>query len=158
MKPLLKHLLTEPAVLFPSLVFIALASIAALLHDWPLMMFQVAFLILYISGQIYVYRVMEIVEMQDEVIETADRIISTQADMIDKHKEAEETAIDVWFAADSNGHVYLYFYRPLKGDTYWLKGSGGHVYVYRHQLPKDIDPKWEDEEPVPAKIVIIGRD
>ena len=60
----------------------------------------------------------------------------------------------MYVARDENGIAYLYNNRPVKDNRlgFWV-GCGGALMLEGNPLPKSIDPKWEDDEPIKVKLV-----
>jgi len=58
-----------------------------------------------------------------------------------------------WIAKDIDGEIYLYTNtKPQKRSVLWF--NGGDVLRANFELPKDINPKWEDEEPIEVEFEI----
>jgi hypothetical protein len=58
----------------------------------------------------------------------------------------------MYVARDENGGVYLYKKVPQRGSTVWVGGEKCMA-ISSHSLPKSINPKWEDPEPIEVKLV-----
>ena len=56
-----------------------------------------------------------------------------------------------YIARDSNGIVYLYKSKPEKGLVDWLAKDNFFPIT---ELPEDINPRWEDNEPIKVKLNI----
>ena len=67
-----------------------------------------------------------------------------------------ENKLKVWIARDEDGKLYLYFSRPLKGQTMWWIPDLGINGVGGIRLDSNLFPsvKWEDEEPTEAYITL----
>ena len=54
-----------------------------------------------------------------------------------------------YIARDSNNMVYLYKSKPEKGSLEW---SATDNFLPINDLPKNINPQWEDDEPIKVRI------
>ena len=59
-----------------------------------------------------------------------------------------------WIARDWSGVVYLYPLKPQKGKLRWESVAQAYQYIDDRLLPPDINPQWEDEEPIEVEITI----
>lgn len=58
-----------------------------------------------------------------------------------------------WIAKDKDGKIYLYTNtKPQKSNELWF--NSGNVLRANFRLPKDIKPKWEDDEPIEVELKI----
>ena len=55
-----------------------------------------------------------------------------------------------WIARDADGKVYLYKTKPEKGIIHW----GSKCYFPITEPPEDINPQWEDKEPIEVELKI----
>lgn len=60
----------------------------------------------------------------------------------------------MYVARDESGFVYLYTHKPIKYNKRGCWGGNGHsIFLEGNSLPKSINPKWEDPEPMEVKLV-----
>ena len=59
-----------------------------------------------------------------------------------------------WAARDWSGVVYLYPLKPQKGQLRWESVAQAYQFVDDRLLPPDINPQWEDEEPIEVNVNI----
>ena len=57
----------------------------------------------------------------------------------------------MYVARNKNGEVFMYRKKPTKHTTMW-RGSERFL-IKDEMLPKSINPKWEDSEPIEVKLV-----
>lgn len=55
-----------------------------------------------------------------------------------------------YIARDADGKVYLYKPKPAKGIIQWAS----EWYFPIDDLPEDVNPQWEDNEPIKVNIKI----
>ena len=58
----------------------------------------------------------------------------------------------MYVARDESGRIFLYETEPQKGRTVWF-GGGNCMAINSRLLPKSINPKWDDPEPIEVKLV-----
>jgi hypothetical protein len=56
-----------------------------------------------------------------------------------------------WIARDRDDDISIHFNKPLKFNNFWF---GDFIYIPDNILPPDINPQWEDEEPIEIEIKI----
>lgn len=61
-----------------------------------------------------------------------------------------------WIARDWCGVVYLYPLKPQKGQLRWESVAQAYQFVDDRLLPPDINPQWEDEEPIKVNVNITN--
>ena len=59
-----------------------------------------------------------------------------------------------WIARDWSGVVYLYPLKPQKEQLRWESVAQAYQFVDDRLLPPDINPQWEDEEPIKVNVNI----
>lgn len=67
----------------------------------------------------------------------------------------KQNKMKAWIARDKDGTLGIYKHseKPRKWKDWWVNG----VYLFHikeSDLPEDVDPRWEDEEPVEVEIKI----
>ena len=58
--------------------------------------------------------------------------------------------MEVFIARDKNGKVFIYKDKPQKAVDLWI----GLVFFHITDLPEDINPQWEDDEPIKVNLKI----
>lgn len=64
-----------------------------------------------------------------------------------------------WITRDKDGALGIYKHseKPRKWKDWWVNG----VYLFHHikesDLPEDVDPQWEDEEPIEVELIIRSK-
>ena len=62
-----------------------------------------------------------------------------------------------WVARDKSGEIDLYLDKPVKAESkyfpFW-EADETYMEILESVLPSDINPKWEDEEPIEVEITI----
>lgn len=64
--------------------------------------------------------------------------------------------MEAWIARDEDGKIFIYQDKPIKGSCYWWKSriTGRYFPILESDLSEDINPKWEDDEPIEVKLKI----
>lgn len=57
----------------------------------------------------------------------------------------------MYVARDKDGSVFVYNAKPEKGDEIWR--GAGWMQITDHVLPKSVNPKWDDPEPIKVKLI-----
>ena len=79
-----------------------------------------------------------------------------------KEKIKDEPVLTGYLACDQDGKVFLYVTKPHKSKVVSVSPLGlwqvddlsEYMYVPSDKLPKGINPKWEDDEPLEVEISI----
>lgn len=60
----------------------------------------------------------------------------------------------MYVAKDEDGEVYLYDTKPYKDERCGMWSTDGHfTKIDANELPKSINPSWDDTEPIEVKLV-----
>ena len=61
----------------------------------------------------------------------------------------------MYVAKDDDGRVYLYDTKPFKDELLgmWSVKDGKFIKIDVDELPKSINPQWDDPEPIEVKLV-----
>lgn len=61
-----------------------------------------------------------------------------------------------YIATDRNNKTYLYLNKPIKHNSSWVDCSKDSRFISFHnvELPSNIAPSWDDDEPIPVIIKI----
>ena len=59
-----------------------------------------------------------------------------------------------YIARDWSGVVYLYPLKPQKGQFRWESVAQSYQFIDDRLLPPDINPQWEDDEPIKVELKI----
>ena len=59
-----------------------------------------------------------------------------------------------WIARDWSGVVYLYPLKPHKKSIRWNSVAQAYQFIDDRLLPPDLNPQWEDDEPIEVEISI----
>ena len=60
-----------------------------------------------------------------------------------------------WLARDKNGKIFLYDQKPIKTMGIWVYQWGVcFLPIEEKDLPKGVNPRWEDEEPQEVRLKI----
>lgn len=58
-----------------------------------------------------------------------------------------------WVTKDKDGDIFIYSEKPEKESTIWVN-SGFCLPITESALGEDVNPKWEDDEPIEVKLKI----
>ena len=65
-----------------------------------------------------------------------------------------------WVARDKSGEIDLYLDKPVKAEPkyfpFW-EADETFVEILESDLPSDINPQWEDEEPIEVEVEVTIR-
>lgn len=60
-----------------------------------------------------------------------------------------------WLAKDKDGRLFVYEDKPIKSVRCWVTNITGRYFpILESDLSEDINPEWEDDEPISVKIKI----
>ena len=57
----------------------------------------------------------------------------------------------MYVARDKDGSVFVYSTKPKKGKEMWH--GADWLKITDHVLPKSVNPKWDDPEPIKVKLI-----
>lgn len=59
-----------------------------------------------------------------------------------------------YIARDKCGDTYIYAEKPKKAQSVWTSSLWRAIHIYNSDLPKGINPQWEDDEPIEVELTI----
>jgi hypothetical protein len=63
-----------------------------------------------------------------------------------------------WVARDKSGEIDLYLDKPVKAEYFpFWEADETFVEILGSDLPSDINPQWEDEEPIEVEFEVTIR-